>query len=137
VDANGYRAILSRHRGKPVLVNFWATWCEPCRDEYPAVNAIAKKYSERGLVVIGLSWDEDAEINLVRRFLKRNAPLFPNYRKKPGDNVAFTKSVDSNWNGALPSTFLYSPDGRQFRRLVGPRTLAQFEEVVLELLATK
>src|SRR4029077_616735 len=45
IDAPAYQKLLEKYRGKPVLVNFWATWCEPCRDEYPMLNELAKQYA--------------------------------------------------------------------------------------------
>ena len=71
IDRQGYRDLLARYRGKPLVVNFWATWCEPCRDEYPALNELARKYAPQGLVVIGISLDDDGEITLVRHFWPR------------------------------------------------------------------
>ena len=69
VDGQGYPKLLERHRGKPLMVYFWATWCEPCRVEFPIVNELARSYTARGLVVVGVSLGEDGEMNLVRRFL--------------------------------------------------------------------
>src|SRR2546422_6932882 len=62
IDQQGYRDILARYRGKPLLVNFWATWCEPCREEYPMINDLARQYAPQGLIVVGISLDDDGEI---------------------------------------------------------------------------
>src|SRR3989442_15994933 len=51
IDAQGYQKLLEQYRGKPLLVTFWATWCEPCRDEYPMLNELAKQYAPQGLKV--------------------------------------------------------------------------------------
>src|SRR5260370_31756721 len=74
IDQQGYQEILGKYRGKPLLINFWATWCEPCRDEYPMLNELAKKYAPQGLRVVGISLDSDGEMILVRRFLAPNQP---------------------------------------------------------------
>src|SRR5712692_739003 len=60
INAQDYQDLLARYGGKPLLVNFWATWCEPCRDEYPMLNELARKYAGQGLVVLGVSFDDDA-----------------------------------------------------------------------------
>ncbi|MGB2622644.1 MAG: TlpA disulfide reductase family protein, partial [Candidatus Acidiferrum sp.] len=52
IDAQGFQKILEHYRGKALLVNFWATWCEPCRDEYPMLNELAKQYAPKGLQVV-------------------------------------------------------------------------------------
>jgi len=134
IDALGFRDLLTRHRGKPVMVNFWATWCEPCRDEYPMVNQLARTYGPQGLVVVGISLDDDAEMGLVRRFLARMNPIFPNYRKKPGNDEPFMNSVSPEWSGAIPATFFYDRDGQQRARLVGEHNRAAFEKAIQDLL---
>jgi len=135
IDLAGYQKVLAELRGKPLWVNFWATWCEPCRDEYPIVNQLAKKYAAQGLVVIGVSLDDDGEMTLVRRFLARNQPAFRNYRRLPGKDEAFINGVSPKWTGAIPASFYYAPDGRLLKSLVGEHTREEFEAILRDLLA--
>src|SRR6478736_6527351 len=79
IDIQGYQKILDQYKGKPLLVTFWATWCEPCRDEYPMLNELAKQYAPQGLKVVGIDLDQDGDLILMRRFLTRYKPIFPNY----------------------------------------------------------
>jgi len=134
IDLAGYQKVLAEQRGKPVWVNFWATWCEPCRDEFPIVNELAKKYAAHSLVVIGISLDDDGEMTLVRRFLARNQPVFRNYRRLPGREEAFINGVSTKWSGAIPASFFYARDGRLLKYLVGEHTREEFEATVRELL---
>lgn len=134
IDAEGYTALLARHRGKPVMVNFWATWCPPCREEFPMVNELAQKYAPQGLVVLGVSFDDEGEITLVRRFLARVKPVFQNYRKKPGPDGPIVRAADPKWTGALPATLFYDPQGRLVERFVGERKRADFEAAIENLL---
>ena len=134
IDLNDYQKLLEKHRGKPLLVNFWATWCEPCRDEYPMLSELTRTYGPKGLHVLGVSLDEDVDINLVRRFLARMSPVFPNYRKKPGKDQDFINGVDVKWSGALPATFFYGRDGRMSASLVGEHQRHEFEENIQQLL---
>ncbi len=136
IDARGYEDLIARHRGKPVMVYFWATWCEPCRHEYPVINELARKYASRGLVILGISMDDDADMNLVRRFLARGKPIFPNYRQKPGQDQPFRRTVNPKWHGAIPATFLYHPDGRQVAQLIGENKRATFEKAIQDLLGS-
>src|SRR5438309_10947478 len=85
IDAQGYQKLLAQYRGKPVLMTFWATWCEPCRDEYPMLNELAKQYAPEGLKVVGVNFDQDGDLILMRRFITRYRPIFPNYRKTGGE----------------------------------------------------
>ena len=71
IDAQGYQKLVEQYRGKPLLVNFWATWCEPCRHEYPMLNELAKQYAPQGLKVVGVNLDDDGDLILMRRFLAR------------------------------------------------------------------
>lgn len=134
VDLAAFKNIVASHHGKPLVVNFWATWCEPCRDEYPMLVELAKQYAPQGLTLVGVSFDDDAEMNLVRRFLARNKPGFPNYRLKPGSDAAFIRGVSPAWTGAIPSTMFYTPDGRLAGQFIGTRPRAEFERAIHELL---
>src|SRR5215467_11122093 len=75
IDGKGYEKLVQQYRGKPLLVNFWATWCEPCRDEYPMLNELAKLYAPKGLKVVGINMDQDGDLILMRRFIARYKPI--------------------------------------------------------------
>jgi thiol-disulfide isomerase/thioredoxin len=136
IDEQAYQSLLKHYRGKPLLVNFWATWCEPCRDEYPLLNELAKQYAPRGLKVVGVSMDDDGDLILMRRFLARYKPVFPNYRKRAGKQAAFTRAVLPSWNGALPATFFYGKDGRQAGHVFGEGTRDTYETAIQTLLTS-
>jgi thiol-disulfide isomerase/thioredoxin len=135
IDAQGYQKIVQQHRGKPLLMTFWATWCEPCRDEYPMLNELAKQYAPKGLQVVGVDFDDEGDLILMRRFIARYKPVFPNYRKQRGDEAAFTQAVWPDWNGALPASFLYDKDGKQVGRMLGAGTRETYEAAIRQLLS--
>lgn len=134
IDIRGYQKILQENRGSPLLVTFWATWCEPCRDEYPMINELAQQYAPKGLRVIGIDDDEEGDFILMRRFLVRYKPVFPNFRKT-GDNAAFQHSVSPEWSGTMPATFFYSKDGRLIGHFFGAKDRDTFEVAIRTLLA--
>lgn len=134
IDHDGYKALLEKYRGKALLVNFWATWCEPCREEYPMLNELARKYAPQGLHVVGISLDDDGEMILVRRFLAKHRPIFPNYRRPPGKEEEFINAVNPRWSGAIPASFFYAADGRQIGKLVGEADRETYEAAIRELL---
>src|SRR6516165_4606785 len=135
VDIQGYQKILDQYKGKPLLVTFWATWCEPCRDEYPMLNELAKQYAPQGLKVVGVNLDQDGDLILMRRFIARYKPIFPNYRKKPEEaEDAFHMAVLPGWNGSLPITIFYAKDGRQVGSFVGERNREAYEGAIRSLL---
>jgi thiol-disulfide isomerase/thioredoxin len=135
IDAQGYTKIVQQHHGKPLLMTFWATWCEPCRDEYPMINELAKQYGPKGLQVVGINFDDEGDLILTRRFIARYKPVFPNYRKKHGDEAGFTQAVWPQWNGALPASFLYDKDGKQVGRVLGAGNRETYEAAIRQLLS--
>jgi thiol-disulfide isomerase/thioredoxin len=136
IDAQAYQKLIEQYRGKPLLVNFWATWCEPCRDEYPMLNELAKQYAPQGLKVVGVSMDDDGDLILMRRFLARYKPIFPNYRKKVGDEKLFRQGVLPGWNGTLPVSVFYGKHGSQVGHVIGEGTRDTFETAIRTLLAS-
>lgn len=135
VDLEAFKKILADHRGSPLILTIWATWCEPCRDEYPMINDLARQYAPQKVTVVGLSYDDDAEINLVRHFLARNNPIFVNYRKKMGHVDAFNHGIDPSWPGELPVNFFFAADGRLFYRLDGAQRREVYEQAIRATIA--
>jgi peroxiredoxin len=104
---------LKAQRGKPVLVNFWATWCAPCREEMPAMERLYLKHRERGFVLLAVSVDSDA--SLVKPFLDKLKLTFP---------VTLDAKMDlANSYGvrALPASFLIDRNGYLTAVALGPR----------------
>jgi thiol-disulfide isomerase/thioredoxin len=134
IDLAGYNKLLADHRGKPLLVTFWATWCEPCRDEYPLVNQLAKDYAAKGLVVLGVDMDDDSAAMLIQHFLERNKPVFPNVRKKMGHEDTFVRGVDPQWKDEMPANFFYAADGRLLGFMIGGHPREDFEKVINTIL---
>jgi thiol-disulfide isomerase/thioredoxin len=136
LDADHYLAKVAAEHGKPLMVTFWATWCEPCRDEFPMVNELVRQYQPKGLAVFGVSLDDDAEESLALRFLAKTQPVFPNYRKKPGKEEEFINRVSPKWSGVLPATFFYDPQGRLIGELTGEQPRKAFVTAIEATLAT-
>ena len=137
IDLTGYNQVLEKYRGKPLVVNFWATWCQPCRTEYPMLIELAKQFGPQGLAVVGVTLDDNGDLSLVRHFLSEQHPPFPNYRQKPGIDVdAFYRGVNPNWQGTMPATVFYGRDGHIARYLVGSRPRGAFEDAIRLIIAS-
>ncbi|MEH6616320.1 MAG: TlpA disulfide reductase family protein [Porticoccus sp.] len=95
---------LSQYHGKVVVLNFWATWCEPCRREMPALQRLSERVDPDKIVVLGVSVDED--VNLVREFNLKYGTKFAGY-------IDRDRKVSEGQLGlsAYPQTFVISPDG--------------------------
>jgi len=137
VDLAGYKGVVAKYQGKGLLVTFWATWCQPCREEYPMIIELAREYAPQGLAVVGVSLDEDADMGLVHQFLDKSRPGFPNYRQKPGiDADAFYQGVNPDWRGTMPQTDFYARDGHLARYFVGQKSKDAFVQAIRLILLT-
>jgi thiol-disulfide isomerase/thioredoxin len=128
-DLNGHPLDLTAYRGKVVLLNFWATWCTPCRAEIPNFVQFQDSYGPQGLQIVGLSMDDDAKP--VREFyqqFKMNYPV-----GMANDKIA------QSYGGVLglPVTFLIGRDGRVAAKYVGAVQVPTVEQEIKTLLASK
>jgi thiol-disulfide isomerase/thioredoxin len=136
LDAAGLREAIAREKGHVLLVNFWATWCVPCREEFPDLSKLQQRHGPAGLRLIGVSTDFAKERAAVRKFLAEQRPPFPNYRKKSGgDDQVFIEAVDPSWGGELPFSILYDRSGKKVRAISGKVPIAATEREIRKLLA--
>ena len=135
IDLAGLEQRLAAEKGRVVVVNFWATWCVPCREEFPAFVELERRYAGRGLTVLAVSLDSpgvrDTE---VKEFLAEMRPLFPVFIKTAGDPDTFINAIDPEWSGVLPATFIYDRSGQRRHTLFSPQTLDSLEGMVKPLL---
>lgn len=116
-DLDGKKWTLSQLKGKIVMVNFWATWCPPCRKEMPDMETLHKRYKEKGLVIVAISDEDEAK---VRPFIAENKYSFP-VLLDPGRKVNDAYQVDG-----IPKTFIYNREGKLAAQSIDMRTLPQF-----------
>lgn len=126
-DADGKTVRLSDYKGKVVLLNFWATWCGPCRIEMPWFIEFERKYKDQGFAVVGISMDEDGW-EAVKPFI---TDMAVNYRILQGSD---TTAELYGGVEVLPTTFLIDRDGKVAATLVGLHGRDQFEDGIKELL---
>jgi thiol-disulfide isomerase/thioredoxin len=135
LDAKGLADAIAKNKGKVVVLNFWATWCVPCREEFPDLVRLEKAYRTKGVAVLGVTIDLPKDMPKVEKFLATSAPDFPNYIKRVGgDDQDFIESVDPKWGGELPFTVVYGRDGKKAEVLSGKQSYASFEKAVAKLL---
>jgi len=84
----GKRVKLSDHKGKVVLISFWASWCKPCKQELPFLDKFAEQYGEQGLTVLAINTDDPRTMAEVRRFVKRKKLKIPQLLDKDGAVLA-------------------------------------------------
>jgi thiol-disulfide isomerase/thioredoxin len=137
IDGNGFKRELAKRKGKVVVVNLWATWCQPCREEFPALVKLHDNYRTRGVEVIVISVDSITAEPQVAEFLRQQRASMPAFIKKPGDSEKFINAIDRDWRGAIPYTVVYDHNGKPFAKLLGDHSYAQFEEKVKQALAKR
>ncbi len=134
VDEAGYRTLLNQHSGKIILVDFWASWCEPCREEMPSLVKLARHYTPQGLRFVTVSIDGPGELVYAEKFLKAQGAPFPAYYKSAKNDERFITSVDRRWSGVLPALFFYGRDGKLVKSYLGETDAGTVEATVRELL---
>ena len=115
IKEEGLKSLLGAGAGRerPLLVNFWATWCVPCREEFPDLVEIRGQYGEDKLDFVIVSLDDPSDIDkAVPEFLtEARATAFPSYLLNAEDSNVAINLVDPTWSGELPATFLYDRSG--------------------------
>jgi peroxiredoxin len=124
-DLAGKTVSLASYRGKPVLVNFWATWCDTCRVEMPDLQALHQRLDGKGPVILGVSMDEN--LAAVPPFVKENKITFPILYSDRKVSAAYAVR-------GLPAAYLIDPEGRIARRWIGAVDARAVENDILALL---
>jgi thiol-disulfide isomerase/thioredoxin len=139
LDGEALKKLLQRDRSAagagPLLVNFWATWCEPCREEFPDLVRLDTEFRPRGLEFITVSLDDVADIKTsVPQYLHTMRASMPAYLLNVPDPNEIILSVDPAWSGAMPATFLYDARGRLVYKHLGRIKTEELRAVIEKAL---
>ncbi len=125
-DPSGRVVSLSQFRGRPVLINFWATWCPACREEIPDLEAVYQRYAASGFTILGVSVDEGGK-DAVLPFLAASPITYPVLLCDP-------QTADAYRVYELPASYLVAPDGKIVRRYIGPIDPQSLENDILQVM---
>ena len=129
-DAAGETRALGQFEGKTLVLNFWATWCEPCRAEMPAFDRLHERWASRGVQFLGLSDEPNEKAQRFGQSLGIGYPLWTG-----GDQVADLSRRLGNRLGGLPHTVVLDGTGRVFAQKVGPYTESDLDSILVQATA--
>lgn len=134
ISAPEIRALAARPGASATLVSVWATWCGPCREEFPSLMKVATARKKDGLRVVLVSADFADQVSTVRRFLAARGVTDTSYIQA-GNPMPFINGLNPNWSGAIPATFIYDARGELVAFWEGAADEARFNASVNRAIA--
>jgi cytochrome c biogenesis protein CcmG/thiol:disulfide interchange protein DsbE len=140
IDEKNYRQFVTGHHGQVLLVDFWATWCAPCRQELPKLVAMAQDYRSKGVVLATISCDEPEKKPEALSFIEQKGAPAPYYIRSVDDADTFAGTIDQKWSessSALPALFIYDRNGHRVQSFLGDTSIKVIQAAVDKALAAK
>ncbi len=127
--------LIKNRNGKILFLNVWATWCRPCKEEFPDLVKLAEKYKNSKIEIIGLSVDYPDEVeSKIIPFLKKNKANFKIYVNDFEDVQDLIDYLSKDWNGGIPATFIFDKNGKQKKFILGMRHFEYFDNEINSIL---
>jgi thiol-disulfide isomerase/thioredoxin len=131
INTDELKVLLTQQRERPLLVNFWATFCDPCRDEFPDLVKIDKEYRPHALEFVTVSLDDMSDLKTeVPKFLDAMKATMPAYLLDTTDPEPAINLVDPRWRGDLPATYLYNEKGEVVYKHIGRVNPVELREAI-------
>lgn len=133
INTEDLRGII-KNNDLPLLINVWATWCMPCREEFPDLVKISNSYKGK-VRFVGISVDDSEDLDSkVIPFIKNQKVNFEIYLLKVVDPEDFINLLNKKWGGAIPATFIYDKRGNQEEMLIGKQSYKTFKEALKKVI---
>ncbi|MBX3006841.1 MAG: TlpA family protein disulfide reductase [Melioribacteraceae bacterium] len=127
IDKIKLEKLIKERNGKFLLLNLWATWCAPCREEFPDLVKLSDNFKSKNLEVVGISMDYPEEINSkIIPFLKKQNVSFKNYVNGFEKDEHLINAIDTSWIGAIPATVIYDEKGKKVAFFEGKKSYDEF-----------
>jgi thiol-disulfide isomerase/thioredoxin len=141
IDVAGLKKAVAANKGKVVVVNFWATWCGPCVQEFPDLVKLYKNNKVKGMELIAVSADEPTDNVKVKAFLGKNGLSQGYLNKSASDVEGYLKylepSLPNDAAVGIPRTYVIDRNGKVVKSLIGGQSYSAFQSAVTPLLAKK
>lgn len=132
IDTEGIKELLRNNSDKLRLLNIWATWCGPCRLEYPDFIVVQRMFGDRDFEFVSLSADNLSKKENALKFLQKSQSAVSNYIATTKDKYELIEAVDPEWNGALPYTVLIEPGGKVIWRHQGEADFQELKKTIVD-----
>jgi thiol-disulfide isomerase/thioredoxin len=137
IDKSKLEKLIKNRKGKVLLLNIWASWCPPCKKEFPDLVKLAEKYKNSKVEIVGLSVDDKDDLQTeVIPFLQKNNANFKIYIQN-FKNIEELISFFPKWEGAIPLTVIFDKNGKEKKFIIGMRDFEFFDKAIQEVLASK
>ncbi|MCR4416339.1 MAG: TlpA disulfide reductase family protein [Ignavibacteria bacterium] len=137
IDKAKLEKLIKNRKGKVLLLNIWASWCPPCKKEFPDLVKLAEKYKNSKVDIVGLSVDDKSDLNSeVIPFLQKNEVNFKIYIQN-FKSIEELISFFPKWEGAIPLTVIFDKNGNEKKFIIGMRDFEFFDKAIQEVLASK
>lgn len=129
------KSIMTDAKGKVILLNFWASWCAPCVKEFPELVKLYRDYKDKNFSIVFISLDDLSDIDpKVKPFLQKQGVDFTTYYNKFSKPEELIDYIDKNWQGGIPSTYIYDKEGIMKTGILGGRKYSDFESEIKKYL---
>lgn len=132
IDKVKLTKLIKDRKGKILFVNLWATWCIPCREEFPSIVKLASELKDVEFVGISIDFPDEVSSKIIP-FLKANKVNFTNYVNGFSGDEELINALDKKWNGALPTTFIFDAKGNKKTFLQGKKSYDEFKMEIEKL----
>ena len=135
LDESKLRKLIHSRKGKALFINVWATWCQPCVEEFPDIVKLSEDMKGQKIEFVGVSGDDsDDESSKVIPFIKKEKAHFKFYIAKLEGEDEFINTFDKEWGGGIPATFTYDTKGQLRAFLIGKQSYQKLKAAVEKAL---
>lgn len=137
ITKQGLDSLIIHRNGNILLLNIWATWCDPCREEFPDLIKLSSKFMGMNVQIVAISVDYPDEVQeKIKPFLDSLNVQFPVFVSNFSSQDSLINTLNRDWSGAVPATFIFDGNGIQQKYFLGRQTYNQLKRAVDDLTTT-